>query len=642
MTTSSKGKAEKHRLHTYVTTTVLDKSWKGTTEQFILHFNEQFRQLDEVTLPEESLPYTTRLTLLQTVVHNIPELRMVETMEEWISLSSSTPGPTMGYDNYLTLLQNACIRYDSTHTSKPSLASRAAYQHELSPDQHDSPYTPDYSSSGTTYGGIDMQAEEFYQVHTTNLNRPPSVSTITPRKPTPSPPTGKPTPKRSPSPIFLPANIYKLLNDVAIKELKKHNATTRSTPPPKRAVNTHDTDAHPEYTPTDTPTGDPTPEDSPADPDLDNTEPCEAFNFDESTLEHIMDTYSPSYSIHKTHIYHVSKYSSSHYGSLIDRGANGGLAGSDVRILKRTGRTVSVTGIDNHELPGLDIVTCAALLHTNHGKVVLIMHEYAYYGRGNTIHSPGQIEWFQNTCDDKSFHVGGKQVINFLDGYFTPLQCRTGLMYMSLLGQPTDADLNTYPHALLNGPHEWDPSVLDYTHHTTSGDPTWAPDPSLHGAHASRIEEFGNFKGRVQHTLISNLAQHKHTITPQPIDFEKLRPYFGWVNKHTIAKPFHKTTQWAVASTRYPMRKHFKSRFPAFNIPRRSEEVATDTIFSDTPAIVSGITMAEIFVGIRTLVTDVYPLKSQKQFVNTLEDNIRFRGAMTKLISDYAKVEISN
>ena len=52
--------------------------------------------------------------------------------------------------------------------------------------------------------------------------------------------------------------------------------------------------------------------------------------------------------------------------------------------------------------------------------------------------------------------------------------------------------------------------------------------------------------------------------------------------------------------------------------------------------------MAQIIVGKRTLVTDVYPLKSQKQFVNTLEDNIRFRGAMTKLISDYAKVEISN
>ena len=47
-------------------------------------------------------------------------------------------------------------------------------------------------------------------------------------------------------------------------------------------------------------------------------------------------------------------------------------------------------GIDTHELTGLDTVTCAALLNTNHGQVVLIMHKYANYGRGNTtIHSPG-------------------------------------------------------------------------------------------------------------------------------------------------------------------------------------------------------------------------------------------------------------
>ena len=298
-----------------------------------------------------------------------------------------------------------------------------------------------------------------------------------------------------------------------------------------------------------------------------------------------MDTYSPSYSINKTHIYHVSKRSSSHYGSLIDRGANGGLAGSDEGILERTCRTFSVTGIGNHELIGLDIVACTALLHTNHGKVILIIHEYAYYGRGNTIHSPGQIEWFQLTCDDKSFHVVGKQVITFLDGYASPLQCRTGLMYMKLLGKATDADLNTYPHVLLIGPHEWDPSVLDYTHNTTSGDPTWAPDPSQCCAHDPRLDEFRIFKGRVHHTLshspdISNIAQNKHAITTQPIDFEKIMPYFGWVNKHTIEKTFHKTTQWAVASTRYLMRKHFKSIIPAFNIPSRSEEVATDTIFS--------------------------------------------------------------
>ena len=90
------------------------------------------------------------------------------------------------------------------------------------------------------------------------------------------------------------------------------------------------------------------------------------------------------------------------------------------------------------------------------------------------------------------------------------------------------------------------------------------------------------------------------------------------------------------------MRKHFKSRFPPFDIPHRNETVATDTIFSDTPAIDSGVTMAQIFIGKDSVVSDVYPMQSSKQFVNTLEDNIRFRGAMSKLISDFAQVEISN
>ena len=137
------------------------------------------------------------------------------------------------------------------------------------------------------------------------------------------------------------------------------------------------------------------------------------------------------------------------FGSLVERGLNGGLAGADVCVLRRTWRKVSVTGIDDHELPGLDIVTCAALIQTNHGKVNMLMHEYAYYGRGKTLHSPCQIEWFQNECHDKSHDVGGKQVINILDGYATPLECRSGIICMCLLGKPADHDLEEYPHVLL-------------------------------------------------------------------------------------------------------------------------------------------------------------------------------------------------
>jgi hypothetical protein len=75
----------------------------------------------------------------------------------------------------------------------------------------------------------------------------------------------------------------------------------------------------------------------------------------------------------------------------------------------------------------------------------------------------------------------------------------------------------------------------------------------------------------------------------------------------------------------------------------RDEPVATDTdtIYSDTLGIDCGVTSAQLFVGTKTHTADVYPIKSNKQFVNTLLDNITQCGAPTKLISDRAQVEIS-
>ena len=94
-----------------------------------------------------------------------------------------------------------------------------------------------------------------------------------------------------------------------------------------------------------------------------------------------------------THItYHVDKVLQSKHASLVDRGANGGLVGSDVRILSKSPRQCNVTSIHNHVKQDLDIVQCTALVNANHGIVNLIMNEYAYSGQGHTIHSPGQIE----------------------------------------------------------------------------------------------------------------------------------------------------------------------------------------------------------------------------------------------------------
>jgi hypothetical protein len=44
-------------------------------------------------------------------------------------------------------------------------------------------------------------------------------------------------------------------------------------------------------------------------------------------------------------------------------------------------------------------------------------------------------------------------------------------------------------------------------------------------------------------------------------------------------------------------------------------------MLSDTPAVDSGVTAAQIFVGRESLVADVYGLKTDKEFVNILEDS---------------------
>ena len=75
---------------------------------------------------------------------------------------------------------------------------------------------------------------------------------------------------------------------------------------------------------------------------------------------------------------------------------------------------------------------------------------------------------------------------------------------------------------------------------------------------------------------------------------------------------------------------------------RRDEPVAADAVYCNTPAIDDGAASAQIFVGTKTFLTDAYGMKSDKQFASTLSDNIRQRGAMNKLISDRAQVEISN
>ena len=203
---------------------------------------------------------------------------------------------------------------------------------------------------------------------------------------------------------------------------------------------------------------------------------------------------------------------------------------------------------------------------------------------------------------------------------------------------------------------------MDYTHPSGDGEPPWSNDPDERYAFDPNFDEFGDYTQRAIQTFSilddssstftpystylakqHDFRTYQHAVKHETPDYEKFRPYFGWVHVDTVQKTMEQSTQWGVSlPNTFPMKRHLKSRNPILNVPRRHEAVATDTVFSDTPAVDSGVKQAQVFVGRDTLVADAYPMKSGKQFVNTLEDNIWRRGAMDKLLSDSAKTEISN
>ena len=165
MRTSSKGASEKRRLTQYVTNTVLDGKFKGTTEQFVLHFNEQFRHLDEISHDSEKLPPTVKLTLLQTAVRSINDLRIVEALDEFQStIHGHGSFTSLSYHAYYDLLINACVRNDNT--KKTNIGKRRnVYNTNIDTTNVDHPtdvidYVPDSS-----HGGIDLPPDDFYQIH---------------------------------------------------------------------------------------------------------------------------------------------------------------------------------------------------------------------------------------------------------------------------------------------------------------------------------------------------------------------------------------------------------------------------------------------------------------------------------------------
>ena len=115
------------------------------------------------------MPDSIKMALLQNAVKDIPQLSIVETLDEYTSTTSGDGSFThLNYLSYYNLLINACGRYDATNTSTPAkrrnvYAASGTQDFTIIEDPHETQFSQD----------IDTPSEDFYQVHQTKHHKKP-------------------------------------------------------------------------------------------------------------------------------------------------------------------------------------------------------------------------------------------------------------------------------------------------------------------------------------------------------------------------------------------------------------------------------------------------------------------------------------
>ena len=391
--------------------------------------------------------------------------------------------------------------------------------------------------------------------------------------------------------------------------------------------------------------------------------------------------------------YNVSQHAvqTLHNGSLLDGGANGGMSGNDVVVLETTLFTADVTGIADSVVSNVPIVTCAGLVTSTDGPIIVLMNQYAHHGKGRTIHSVLQLKHFGVQVDETPRQLGGKQRIRTSSGHVVPLSIRNGLAYMDM-SPPTPFDMESYPHVMLTSDSTWNPIVFDDEYLVE--DVELEEGDTIPDYGTDRVNDFGQILNRTSAQLQLNInlmditnhfdtdpeqpvfeayvdqcindvcdyryeydtpfedyveqclyIVHNHTVALKQHDFNRLKPNFAFPTTECLKHTLKHTTQYARGDTRIPMRKHFHTRFPAANVPRWNDDVAMDTKFSNVPAHDDGIAghggteEVQLYCGVKSLLTDVFEMKTESAIVGTFEDLIRRRGAPNSLRSDNAKAQ---
>jgi hypothetical protein len=154
----------------YLVTARFNRTWKGSAQQFILHWTNQLRVLDAMSPATERISSDLRLRLLQNSVEDVEELSTVHNQSQF---EVAKGGTKLTFDKYLPLLNTAAVRYDKRHARNKRQAAdlRRALVHDVDYGQdivgyeQDEFYDAQDEQNGEFYCDIDTAPDAYFAIN---------------------------------------------------------------------------------------------------------------------------------------------------------------------------------------------------------------------------------------------------------------------------------------------------------------------------------------------------------------------------------------------------------------------------------------------------------------------------------------------
>jgi len=363
----------------------IDSSWHGTAQGFLLYWNDNMRKLEELLPAQHHYSSGLKKLMLKHAVQSLEPLANVSAIDNNQVAKGENP---LDYESYFALLLSATVQHDKRN--QLSIKKNHRMQHTI--NDLDMDFQDFEAMTGPPTEDYEDDFIDGFEVHRAfqQSSRPQ--------------PSSRNFQARNQQCPYIPPELWNALPKEAQEVFKNYRSKDNPTPmarsAPKLMAKLHDFlsshDHGIEYEDQEPPDHHDGDESIPRAPDPtpdEDVQPLLAFlsnqknippndirrvlsppgnaqkhapkNKTQNAAKHtiILDGVTYKQAMHCVN-YKVSAHSSSKAATLVDRGANGGMAGSDVRLVETGERYADVSGINDHQISNLPISTVAGLANS--------------------------------------------------------------------------------------------------------------------------------------------------------------------------------------------------------------------------------------------------------------------------------------